>query len=94
MHHKSTKESVFYFGSHNCMMEDMKEQLGMNAFSHLRGDDTVPDWFVIDWCFIIFLRLGLVPSAHNQFFCFYFHQRLLGQLDPSALLQLPSSRLP
>ncbi|ETO10674.1 hypothetical protein RFI_26701, partial [Reticulomyxa filosa] len=87
---ETEESSVFYFASHHCLMENMKEQLNIHSFDHVQGDTTVSDWLAIDWWYIIFLRLGLIPSTFYSFFCFYFHQRLHGQLDQYALLQLSS----
>ncbi|ETO09449.1 hypothetical protein RFI_27929 [Reticulomyxa filosa] len=82
---KNKDDSLFYFTTQTCVTEEMKEYLGINAFDHLRGDESV-DWLGMDWYYVIFLRLGLVPCVHNAYFRFYFGQRLRGRLDNNALV--------
>eukprot|EP00484_Ammonia_sp_Unknown_P023913 CAMPEP_0197036750 /NCGR_PEP_ID=MMETSP1384-20130603/14160_1 /TAXON_ID=29189 /ORGANISM="Ammonia sp." /LENGTH=450 /DNA_ID=CAMNT_0042466957 /DNA_START=27 /DNA_END=1376 /DNA_ORIENTATION=+ len=64
------KKNEFYFSGYigNNTMKELL-MLSENINNHQYLD--------LDWCFVVFLLLGLIPKNENEYFRWYFHQKLL-----------------
>ena len=58
--------------------DTMKELLLLNS-----GNNRYNQYLDLDWCFVAFLLLGLVPKYENSYFKWYFNQKLLSALPPT-----------
>ena len=56
----------------------MKELLLLN-----NANNKYNQYLDLDWCFVAFLLLGLIPKYQNSYFKWYFNQKLLSALPPS-----------
>ena len=68
----------FYFSGYigNDIM--MKELLLLNNCNNKYNQ-----YLDLDWCFVAFLLLGLIPKYQNSYFKWYFNQKLLSSFSPS-----------
>jgi len=57
----------------------------------LLHDATTGEYLDLDWCFVVFLSLGLIPTHENAYYRWYFHQKLLSALPPTHPLKLLSN---
>lgn len=73
------KKDEFYFSGYigNDLM--MKELLLLNDANNNKYNQ----YLDLDWCFVAFLLLGLIPKYQNSYFKWYFNQKLLSALSPS-----------
>ena len=82
----SPKErKTFYFSGYiDCQSEyclKLKEIL-------LNDTNDYTQYLDLDWCFVVFLLLGLIPNQKNQYFRWYFNQKLLSAFADNYPFQL------
>merc|ERR1711933_174020 len=69
---KAFNDGEFYFSGYIVGNDKMRQLLNDCPSLQCYQD--------LDWCFVVFLLLGLVPTAQSSYFRYYFNQKLLSAL--------------
>ena len=75
-------ENEFYFSGY-IGNETMNELLLLN-----NNNNKYKQYLDLDWCFVAFLLLGLIPKNENKYFKWYFNQKLLSALPSTYPFKL------
>ena len=76
---KEGEQWTYDFIHHRYVLESME---GVDdGEERFESQDSLLD---LDWCFVAFLLLGLVPRIENDFFRWYFNQKLMSAVPPNC----------